>query len=52
MSEVPESAKMIYEFIKLMNEKPYNIETDFSLPPVLAISKLHMKIAREADRIR
>jgi len=52
MSEVPESAKMIYEFIRLMNEKPYNIETDFSLAPVLSISKLHMKVAREADRIR
>lgn len=52
MSEVPESAKMIYEFIKLMNERPYNIETDFSLAPVLAISKLHLKVAREADRIR
>lgn len=52
MSEVPDSAKMIYDFIRLMNDKPYNIETDFSLAPVLSISKLHLKVAREADRIR
>ncbi|HOW39467.1 MAG TPA: TIGR03915 family putative DNA repair protein [Bacteroidales bacterium] len=52
MSEVPGSRMLIYEFIRLMTERNYNIEADFTLRPVLEINKLHRKVAREADRIR
>jgi len=52
MSEVPDAPMMIFEFIRLMNQKQYNIETDYTLPPVMAINRLHRKVAREADRIR
>ena len=52
MSEVPGSGMMIYEYVRLMTEKKYNIESDFTLKPVLELNKLHRKIAREAERIR
>ena len=52
LSEHPEAAGLIYDFCRLMVEKPYNIETDFSLEPVLKLSRLFNKVAAETARVR
>jgi probable DNA metabolism protein len=52
LSELPEAPGLVFDFVRLMLEKKYNIETDFTLAPVLKISKLFHKVAHETARVR
>jgi probable DNA metabolism protein len=52
LSELPDTPLLIFNYVRLMIEKQYNIETDFSLMPVLELTKLHRKVVKEAHRIQ
>jgi probable DNA metabolism protein len=51
-SELPDTPKLIYDYIRLMTDSKQSIETDFTLSPVLEITRLFNKVARETARIR
>ena len=51
LSELPDAPKLIFDYIRLMTEKQHNIETDFTLAPVLEIDKLYRKVIREVHRL-
>jgi probable DNA metabolism protein len=51
-SELPGTPKLIYDYIRLMTDSKKSIETDFTLSPVLEITRLFNSVARETARIR
>jgi probable DNA metabolism protein len=51
-SELPGTPKLIYDYIRLMTDSQRSIETDFTLPPVLEVTRLFNKVAKETARIR
>lgn len=52
LSELPEAARLVYDFVAMMIVKDYNIEADSTLPVVLQVSKLFHKVATETARVR
>ena len=52
LSGLPDVPMLIFQYIALVVEKEHNIESDFSLLPVLEVMKLHRKVVREAHRIQ
>lgn len=51
LSELPEIELIIYNYIKLMVNTPYNTEADFSNEYVVKLNAIHRKVSREAQRI-
>lgn len=52
LSELPETADLIFRYIRLALTSVHNIETDFALQPVLEVSKIHRKVLREVHRVK
>ena len=51
LSELPEIELIIYNYIKLIINTPYNTEADFSNDYVIKINTIYRKVSREAQRI-
>ena len=51
LSEMPDVPMMLLKYIRLIIDSNKNEETNFSLPVVVEINKLHQKVCREAQRI-
>lgn len=51
-SELPGTPKLIFDYIRLMTERQQSIETDFTLTPVMEMTRLFNKVAKETARVR
>jgi len=51
LSELPDAPMLLVKYIRLIIDSDKNEETNFSLPIVIEINKLHQKVCKEAHRI-
>ncbi|MCK5028471.1 MAG: TIGR03915 family putative DNA repair protein [Bacteroidales bacterium] len=51
LSEVPDIEIIIYDYIKLILETPYNVEVNFSEDSVIKLNNLQKKVGTEAQRV-
>jgi probable DNA metabolism protein len=51
LSGLPETPMLLVKYVRLIIDSTKNEETNFSLPVVVEINKLHQKVCREAQRI-
>jgi probable DNA metabolism protein len=51
LADLPATPMLLMKYIRLVIDSAKNEETNFSLPVVVEINKLHQKVCREAQRI-
>jgi len=51
LSGLPDTPMLLVKYIRLIIDSAKNEETNFTLPVVVEINKLHQKVCREAQRI-
>lgn len=51
LSELPDIEIIIYNYIKLILETPYNVEVDFSNENLVKLNNIQKKVGREAQRV-
>ena len=51
LSGLPDTPLLLVKYIRLIIDSTKNEETNFSLPVVVEVNKLHQKVCREAQRI-
>jgi probable DNA metabolism protein len=51
LSELPDIELIIYDYIKLIIETPYNIEVNFSEDCVIKLNNIQKKVGREVQRV-
>lgn len=51
LSELSEIEMIIYNYIKLIIDTPYNVEVNFSEDSVIKINNIQKKVGREAQRV-
>ncbi len=51
LADLPATPMLLLKYIRLIIDSTKNEETNFSLPVVVEINKLHQKVCREAQRI-
>lgn len=51
LSGLPDTPLLLVKYIRLIIDSAKNEETNFSLPVVVEVNKLHQKVCREAQRI-
>lgn len=51
LSGLPDTPLLLFKYIRLIIDSAKNEETNFALPLVVEVNKLHQKVCREAHRI-
>lgn len=51
LAQLPDTPMLLVKYIRLIVDSQKNEETNFTLPTVVEVNKLHQKVCREAQRI-